>query len=200
MVSSRISKIKKDLSKDILKNKKQAKKVTLVVRDESGAVTEKQEKVKKEKKFDPIKANAIQVLQRIAFTYVDDRMLMNSEDIEKHETSKKFLGFDNPTTCQLNLNFLYCKAISALERRLASVEKQLKAFLNPAGVEASENNISGKKRKRESTKEDIESSVGSTDVNVGDAVTDTKTTFQAEDESGKAVEIIDLDAEETKTG
>lgn len=205
MVSTKIAKIKKDLSKET-KNSK-AKKITLLLKDDDGGVVNptptptpmaKKEKVKKEKVFDPRKANAVQVLQRIAFTHVDDRMLMNSEDIEKHETTKKFLGYDNPTTCQLNLNFLYCKAISALEKRLSVVEKQLKSLLNPnASVNSQGNvdgaNVSGKKRKREVSKEDIAANTGSTDVAV------TSESFQGQDESSKSVEVIDLDGNETKT-
>lgn len=165
----------------------------------------KNEKIKKEKKFDPAKTNAVQVLQRIAFTHVEDRMLMNSDDIEKHEVTKKFLGYDNPTTCQLNLNFLYCKAISALERRLASVEKQLKALLFPNasanGGDTSVNvNVSGKKRKREVSKEDEAVASGSKDVNVNSDVDagNSNITFQGEGVKTENVEIIDLDGGETK--
>ena len=167
----------------------------------------KNEKIKKEKKFDPAKTNAVQVLQRIAFTHVEDRMLMNSDDIEKHEVTKKFLGYDNPTTCQLNLNFLYCKAISALERRLASVEKQLKALLfpnanaNANGGDTSINvNVSGKKRKREVSKEDEAVASGSKDVNVNSDVDagNSNITFQGEGVKTENVEIIDLDGGETK--
>lgn len=108
------------------------------------ANAEKAKKVKfviKKKPIDPLKVNAVQVLQKIAFSKLEDRFLMNNDDIEKDETVKIFLGFDNPTTCQLNLNYLYCKAISALEKRLSNVEKQLRVLCPTEKV-------SGSKRKR----------------------------------------------------
>lgn len=160
--------------------KANVKKVTLVVKEG-----------KKEKQFDPAKANAIQVLHRIAFTHVDDRMLMNSEDIEKNEVTKKFLGYDNPTTCQLNLNFLYCKAISTLERRLALVEKQLKQLLNPNSATDSESNISGKKRKRSAVEKDK-------DASFHEGENTEHTSVSGKDVCEKPVEIIDLDGSETK--
>lgn len=115
---------------------------------------------RKFKEIDPFKVNAAQVLSRICFTKVEDRLLMNSEDIEKDESTKLFVGFDNPTTCQLNLNFLYCKAIASLEKRMALLERQMKNITaNP--VFASDEKICGKKRKRV---DDLVS--GTKDINV----------------------------------
>lgn len=207
MVSTK-TKSKDVKSSRIKKSEPKVKKIVLVCNETPTPKDDQEEKVKKvknEKKFDPAKTNAVQVLQRIAFTHVEDRMLMNSDDIEKHEVTKKFLGYDNPTTCQLNLNFLYCKAISALERRLASVEKQLKALLFPNasanGGDTSVNvNVSGKKRKREVSKEDEAVASGSKDVNVNSDVDagNSNITFQGEGVKTENVEIIDLDGGETK--
>lgn len=175
-----------------IEKKNKVKKVTLVMKEK------KEKKGEKEKKFDPSKTNAVQVLHRIAFTHVDDRMLMNNEAIEKNEVTKKFLGYDNPTTCQLNLNFLYCKAISTLERRLAVVEKQLKQLLqstdhtnSPVIVSTDSNNenVSGKKRKRSGV---VESKTGDT-FHGKEPVT-----VSGKNECEKPNEIIDLDGGETK--
>lgn len=179
----------------IEKKGRKVKNVTLVV---------KEKKEKKEKQFDPAKTNAVQVLNRIAFTHVDDRMLMNSDAIEKNEVTKKFLGYDNPTTCQLNLNFLYCKAISALERRLAVVEKQLKQLLNPTNdlnADTDTNNvninISGKKRKRSAVAKDTTFPEGKSMCNRTESVE--PASISGKDVCEKAVEIIDLNGGETKT-
>lgn len=133
--------------------------------------------VAKKKPVDPTKVNAAAVLARIAFTQVDDRFLMNANDIEKDELLKSFVGFDNPTTCQLNLNYLYCKAISNLERRMNLVEKQLKAVCSHPLMEGvNKPVVSGNKRKR-----DEKQVTGTSDIVV-------------------ATETINLDAEVTQDG
>ena len=129
---------------------------------------------KKEKEIDPFKVNAVQVLQRIAFTKVEDRLLMNDAEIVKNDTSKLFLGYDNPTTCQINLNFLYCKAIASMEKRLAVLERICKE-INSEGNGAA----STKCKKRKRAAEDTVS--GSKDVSV-------------------SCETINLDSDVTKDG
>lgn len=155
--------------------------------------------VAKKKPVDPTKVNAAAVLARIAFTQVDDRFLMNANDIEKDETTKIFVGFDNPTTCQLNLNYLYCKAISNLEKRMAELEKKMKAVLAHPTF-GGENIVCGKKRKRNEDviqgTEDI--IVSSEKINLdGES---TKDVFQEKVEEGEAIGTSKDDGMQTEEG
>jgi|JI7StandDraft_1071085.scaffolds.fasta_scaffold31870_3 hypothetical protein len=104
---------------------------------------ETKSKTKTRKIVDPAKVNAAQALQRIAFTRVDDRFLMDDDAIQKDDLLKPFVGFDTPTTCQINLNYLFTKAITCMEKRMSAIEKQIK-HLSPDYVD----DIVGNKRKR----------------------------------------------------
>lgn len=123
-----------------IKKVKKVKKITFTIKK-----TKKSKKSKKE--VDPLKVNAMQALQRIAFTKVEDRFLMNAEDINKDDSLRCFIGFDNPTTCQLNLNYLYCKAIACMDKRMSSIEKQVK-IISGESEPASLKQVCGNKRKR----------------------------------------------------
>lgn len=87
-------------------------------------------RISKPKVFCREKANAVQLLSNLGFTSVEDRMLMNNSDIQKNEGLKKFLDYENPTTCQLNMNFLFSKAVSNMDKRLKSIEKSMKIETN----------------------------------------------------------------------
>lgn len=104
-------------------------------------------RIKKVKLFCREKANPLQVISRLTFTSVEDRMLMNNDDIEKNEALKSFLGYDNPTTCQLNLNYLFTKSIVNLEKRVKIIEKKLDELYPKDKPDVS---VSGKKRKFQS--------------------------------------------------
>lgn len=104
-------------------------------------------RIKKVKLFCREKVNPLQVVSRLAFTSVEDRMLMNNDDIEKNEALKSFLGYDNPTTCQLNLNYLFTKSIVNLEKRIKIIEKKMDD-LCPQVKDTT--TVSGKKRKFQS--------------------------------------------------
>jgi hypothetical protein len=108
---------------------------------------------KSKKEVDPLKVNVVQVLQRIAFTKVDDRFLMNAEDINKDDSLRCLVGFDSPTTCQLNLNYLYCKAIACMDKRMSAIEKQVKIL---SGESEPVKQACDKKRKRGADKKEPE--------------------------------------------
>jgi hypothetical protein len=100
----------------------------------------------KKKPVDPTKINAVQALHKITFTKVEDRFLMDEDTISKEDNLRPFIGFDNPTTCQINLNYLYCKAIACMDKRMKAVEKQSSVSEN-----VTSDNVTGKKRKRVKT-------------------------------------------------
>lgn len=119
----------------------------------------------KKKTVAPAKINAVQALQKITFTKVDDRFLMDEDTISKEDSLRPFIGFDNPNTCQINLNYLYCNAIACMDKRMKAVEKS--SFVNESG---SGDNVTGKKRKRE-TKKKLDASTQVDVVNLDAEVT-----------------------------
>ena len=143
---------------------KKVRKITLTI---------KKEKDTKKKNIDPAKINAVHALQKITFTKVEDRFLMDEDTISKEDSLRPFIGFDNPTTCQINLNYLYCKAIACMDKRMKAVEK-----LNSVNENDTDNNMTGKKRKRE-TKKKIDASTQVDVVNLEAEVT--RDSFQTDE-------------------
>ncbi len=143
---------------------KKVRKITLTI---------KKEKDIKKKNIDPAKINAVHALQKITFTKVEDRFLMDEDTISKEDSLCPFIGFDNPTTCQINLNYLYCKAIACMDKRMKAVEK-----LNSVNENDTDNNVTGKKRKRE-TKKKIDASTQVDIVNLDVEVT--RDSFQTDE-------------------
>jgi|JI10StandDraft_1071094.scaffolds.fasta_scaffold05457_13 hypothetical protein len=131
----------------------------------------------KKKNVDPAKINAVHALQKITFTKVEDRFLMDEDTISKEDSLRPFIGFDNPTTCQINLNYLYCKAIACMDKRMKAVEK-----LNSVNENDTDNNMTGKKRKRE-TKKKIDASTQVEVVNLEAEVT--RDIFQTDENKDK---------------
>jgi hypothetical protein len=100
--------------------------------------TKSKTKSRSKKPVDPAKVNAAQALQRIAFTRVEDRFLMDEDVIQKDDLLKPFVGFDTPTTCQINLNYLFTKAITCMDKRMAAVEKHVKLLSDAPGSQSSD--------------------------------------------------------------
>lgn len=70
--------------------------------------------------------NAVGLVCAIKYEKVGDKYLFKTEEVTKNEELFQIIGTEDPTTTQLNMNYLLSTAISDLEKRMSALEKKIR--------------------------------------------------------------------------